>query len=124
MSLLQKLQSFSAYLWGKGGQSSDVSTRSRKAGDEPVGNRIAILRHDNGNRSCRFLGGDGLRAGPPVTMTSTLRRTSSAASAGRRSSFPSAYRYSMTMFFPSTYPSSRRPWRNASTRAEVSGRDC
>ena len=28
---------------------------------------------------------------------------------GSRSSFPSAYRYSMTMFFPSTYPSSRRP---------------
>ena len=46
---------------------------------------------------------------PPVTMTSTLRRTSSAASAGRRSSFPSPYRHSMTIFFPSTYPSSRRP---------------
>ncbi len=54
---------------------------------------------------------------PAETMMSTLRRTSSAASAGRRSSFPSAYRYSMTMFFPSTYPSSRRPWRKASTRA-------
>ena len=52
------------------------------------------------------------------TMMSTLRRTSSAASAGRRSSFPSAYRHSMTMIFPSTYPSSRRPWRNASMRAE------
>jgi hypothetical protein len=41
-------------------------------------------------------------APPPVTMTSTLRRTSSAANAGRRSSFPSANRRSMTMFFPST----------------------
>ena len=40
--------------------------------------------------------------GPAVTMMSTLRRTSSAASAGRRSNFPSAYRHSMTMFFPST----------------------
>ena len=57
--------------------------------------------------------------GPPVTMMSTLRRTSSAASAGRRSSFPSAYRHSMTMFFPSTYPSSRRPCRNASMRAAL-----
>ena len=56
-------------------------------------------------------------AGPAVTMMSTLRRTSSAASAGRRSSLPSADRLSMTMFFPSTYPSSRRPWRNASVRA-------
>ena len=43
--------------------------------------------------------------------------TSSAASAGRRSNFPSAYRYSMTMFFPSMYPSSLRPCRNASMRA-------
>src|SRR5262249_16862070 len=25
----------------------------------------------------------------------------------------------MTMFFPSTYPSSRSPWRNASRRAEI-----
>ncbi len=61
--------------------------------------------------------------GPAVTMTSTLRRTSSAASAGRRSSFPSADRHSMTMFFPSTYPSSRRPCRNASMRAELAERE-
>jgi len=39
---------------------------------------------------------------PPDTMTSTLRPTSSAASSGRRSAFPSAYRYSMTIFWPST----------------------
>src|SRR5262249_45703198 len=51
--------------------------------------------------------------------TSTLRRTSSVASAGRRSGFPSVYRHSMTIFFPSTYPSSRRPCRNASMRAEI-----
>ena len=46
---------------------------------------------------------------PDEKMMSTLRRTSSAASAGSRSSFPSADRHSMTMFFPSTYPSSRKP---------------
>src|SRR5215510_318587 len=56
---------------------------------------------------------------PPVTMISTLRRASSAASAGRRSFFPSADRHSMIMFFPSTYPSSRRPCRNASMRARL-----
>ena len=37
---------------------------------------------------------------PTVTITSTLRRTNSAAIARSRSMFPSAYRYSMTMFFP------------------------
>ena len=69
---------------------------------KPVANRIAIMRHDNGNRRQLLPWRHGLTGGPAVTMTSTLRRTSSAASAGRRSSFPSAYRYSMTMFFPST----------------------
>ena len=86
---------------GQDGQSGNVPARSRKAGDEPVANRISIIRHDNGNRGSCFLGG-WVTVGPVVTMTSTLRRTSSAASAGRRSSFPSACRYSMTMFFPST----------------------
>src|SRR5262249_53119521 len=58
-SLLQKFQSFPAYLWGKGRQSSNVSSRSCKASDESVGNGVANLRHDNGNRSCRFFGGTG-----------------------------------------------------------------
>src|SRR5262249_55496417 len=31
-------------------------------------------------------------------------------------------RYSMTIFLSSTYPSSRRPWRNASTRTEIEAR--
>src|SRR5262249_15039414 len=57
--------------------------------------------------------------GPPAMMTSTLRRTSSAAISLSRSSFPSAYRDSMTMFFPSAYPSSRNPCRNASMRATL-----
>ena len=52
------------------------------------------------------------------TMISTLRRTSSAASSGYRSCFPSAYRYSMAMFCPSMYPSSRRASRIASARAD------
>src|SRR6516225_3233582 len=40
---------------------------------------------------------------PAVTMTSTLRLTNSAMSAESQSSFPSANRHSITMFFPSTY---------------------
>ncbi len=54
-----------------------------------------------------------------VMITSTLRPTSSAASSGSRSSFPSAYRYSKAMFFPSTYPCSRRPLRNTPMRGET-----
>src|SRR5262249_8913822 len=58
-------------------------------------------------------------AGPTMTITFTLRRASSAASSFRRSSFSSAYRCSMLMFLPSTYPSSRRPCRSASMRVEA-----
>ncbi len=52
-------------------------------------------------------------AGPgEMTRTSTLRRTSSAVSSGSRPRLLSAYRYSIKRFFPSVYPSSRRPCRN------------
>ena len=119
--LLQKLQLFSAYFRGKFRQSCNVSARLRKACDKPVPNRIGIVRHDNWNRRCCFLR-DPSCFPPAVTMTSTLRRTSSAASSGRPSSFPSAYRHSMTMFFPSKYPSSRRPCRNASMTARITRR--
>ena len=57
--------------------------------------------------------------GPALTMTSTLRRTSSAAMSLRRSIFPSEERHSMMMFLPSVYPSSRRPSRNPSMRAAI-----
>src|SRR4029453_6529816 len=43
-------------------------------------------------------------------MTSTLSCTNSEARVGRRLRSPSAYRYSNEIFFPSTYPSSLRPW--------------
>src|SRR5213595_2696236 len=42
-----------------------------------------------------------------ATITSTLRRTNSAARSGSRSTFPSAHRYSMMRFWPSTQPSSQ-----------------
>jgi hypothetical protein len=55
-----------------------------------------------------------------ATMTSTPRRTSSAARPGRRSGFASANRYSIRMFFPSRWPSSRSDCRNASSEGEGS----
>jgi hypothetical protein len=51
----------------------------------------------------------------PTTITSALSRTSSAAKSTRRSILPSAYRSSSVTFCPSTCPSSRKPWRSAST---------
>ncbi len=46
---------------------------------------------------------------PAVSMTSTLRRTNSAANSGSRSNFPSAQRDSMTRFLPSSSPSHADP---------------
>ena len=57
-----------------------------------------------------------------ATITSTLRRTRSAASSGNRSTFPSAHRYSMTRFCPSTQPSSRSLRKNASTPRSTDSR--
>ena len=54
-----------------------------------------------------------------TTIRSTLRRTRSAASSGRRSGFCSANRYSMVMFFPSIHPSLLSSCRNASKRTAL-----
>ena len=56
---------------------------------------------------------------PETTIRSTLRRTRSAASSGRRSGFCSANRYSMVIFFPSIHPSLLSSCRNASTRTAL-----
>ena len=61
-------------------------------------------------------------AGVPAAarIRSTGRAASSAASSGRRSLL-SAKRYSIAMFWPSTYPRSHSPWRNpALMRARAS----
>ena len=50
---------------------------------------LAIVRELGPVLTCLMLAAR-VGSGPPVTMTSTLRPTSSAASAGRRSNFPSA----------------------------------
>src|SRR5215510_5424901 len=57
--------------------------------------------------------------GELTTIRSTLRRTRSAASSGRRSVFCSANRYSMVIFFPSIQPSLLSSCRNASTRTPI-----
>src|SRR4030095_15319440 len=56
---------------------------------------------------------------PGTTIRSTLRRTRSAASSGRRSFFPSANRDSIVMFFPSIHPSLLSSCRNASHRTAL-----
>src|SRR5262249_54329529 len=60
---------------------------------------------------------------PVVTRTLTGLRTRSEASPASRSCSPSAQRYSIVAFWPSTKPASRRPRRNASTKCQVSSGD-
>src|ERR1700682_4603481 len=61
---------------------------------------------------------------PPAAMIkATWRFTSSAARAGNRSYRPSAQRYSIGTFWPSTYPASFRPCRVAAVRVFWSAGD-
>ncbi len=61
---------------------------------------------------------------PPLAiMTATLSRTSSAAIAGNRSYWSSAQRNSIRTFFPSTRPSSPRPWRKESKACPIASGD-
>src|SRR6266404_1870147 len=60
---------------------------------------------------------------PVVVRTVSGRRTNSDAIAGRRSYWPSAQRYSIVTFWPSTKPFSPSPRRNADTRCAVSSGD-
>ena len=104
-------------LRGKSGQSRDVAAGPRQAFDVPGSNRIESQPHQTtGIVLVAFLA--ATIAGVPVVITSTLRRTSSSAKAGSRSSFLSADRYSKAMFFPSTYPSSAEPCAGKFRRAE------
>jgi hypothetical protein len=59
----------------------------------------------------------GGAAGPFATITVTWRLTKSAAIGGSRSFCPSAQRYSIAKFRPSTKPASLRPWRNPPKRS-------
>ena len=54
---------------------------------------------------------------PDVAITATRRRTRSAASAGKRSIWSSAQRYSIATFSPSVYPASCSPRRKARRRS-------
>ena len=54
---------------------------------------------------------------PDVTMTSTLSRTNSAAISAKRSSRPSAQRYSIVTVRPSIQPSSRSRCTKAATQS-------
>ena len=52
-----------------------------------------------------------------ATITVTRRRTRSSANPGSRSFRPSAQRYSIATFLPSTKLASFKPWRNARNRS-------
>ena len=62
---------------------------------------IAGSRHDDRNR-CRHILTASAAGVPLVMIKSTSRRTNSVVKSGKRSARPSAERYSMTKFCPST----------------------
>ena len=75
---------------------------SRKAGDEPRADWIATVVMTMGIVPVSCLAAriaDWTRRHDDIDLRRELGQPQSR---GRRSTFPSAYRYSMTMFFPST----------------------
>ena len=121
--LLEDLQLLGGQVLELDGAARDVAARPREARREARRDRIARDRRDNrdGAVACRA----ARTPGPPATtMTSTGALTRSVASAGSRSRLPSAHRYSMATFCPSTHPSSRSPCRNASSRRRARASGC
>ena len=98
---LEQLEAFAGQHRPNGGESRDVSTGPWQAINQPSCNRIRNVYKNNRDSFGSVFGGYGSGV-LGAMIKSTLRRTSSSAKAGSWSSLPSAYRYSKTMFFPST----------------------
>ena len=75
----------------------DIAARPREAGNQTEPDRIiADIEDDGDGRGCRL---GRQRRGPVATMTETGLRASSPASIGSRSSWFSAQRYSIILFY-------------------------
>ena len=99
--LPQQLEPLSFQVRCNRGQPCDVSAGVREALDETRANGSPTAIMTSGiDRAC-FL--TAREAGvPAVTIISTFWGTNSPMRAGKRSYFPSAHRYSIKMFLPST----------------------
>src|SRR5215475_15867401 len=105
-SLAQNFETFGSKICGLARQAGEVAARSRQTRYEAGGNRVARQReNDRDDRGCCFAA--TTRGVADVTMTSTLSCTNSAAISAKRSSRPSAQRYSIATLRPSIQPSSR-----------------
>ena len=118
-----------------------VAARLREVRHDAEAYRIGVPAHQDRHGLRRLDAQDCVADEAPVTITAAFNATSSAASAGRRASWPYACRKSMTRLRPSPYPKSRSacllesmscpcphpapsaasPMRNASTRAATAG---
>src|SRR5262249_52507098 len=88
-----------------------ISTRPVEAGDQALLDRVGSTGKHDGKCAVAALAAkaDGLSV---ATSIVTGRRTSSAASAGKRSSWPSAKRYSIATLRPSVKPDASNAFRN------------
>ena len=100
-TLLEELQQLGAHLRLVEKQARKIAAGPRDAGDPPSGDRVGFVveRNDDGivlvaSRAAR------VEYGFAVTMAATGSAASSRATAGRRSSFPWAYRISTRTFLP------------------------
>ena len=93
--LLEQLELLPDQFEAEEGQPRHVPPGSRETDDQPASERIAMIGEDHGSVVVADLAACGVNE-LPATMTSTLRRTRSAASSESWSGCPSgAYRRSM-----------------------------
>ena len=101
---MQEFQPFAGDLDLQQRQPGDITARSRQTGNEFVSNRVPATAKTIGivDVACFTTATIGV---PDVTITSTLRRTNSAAISWARSGRPSALRSSMVIVRPPIQPS-------------------
>src|SRR5262249_8183106 len=98
--LTQEFQPLCRQLGSENIDSRHVAARTREACQDAKPHRVVPDEKDNGNRVVAALAAN-VGGRPAVAITATWRLTSSAASAGNRSSWFSAKRYTIATFSPS-----------------------
>jgi hypothetical protein len=112
-NLAQQFEALASKIGRLERQASDVAARSRQTCEKPLPTGSFATANTIGMTDVACFAARS--AVPDVTITSTFSRTNSAAISAKRSSRPSAQRYSTAMVRPSIQPRSRNRCTKAAT---------
>src|SRR5262249_10957879 len=98
------------------GKAGHITAWPAEACHQPEFDRVSGCGEDNRNRGGQRLAASAATENPGATMTSTLRRTISAAASACRSRLSSPHRNSIARLRPSTKLVSLKPFRKAASK--------